>query len=344
MIKATSPSLHLQVSVLVIILLTIPITYFVISYIYLVWWHNKIFLWNVLIHENGRLTLLGSLFYFDHFVACVPAIVVFALCTAGGVALAGHAPSGINLHRTAFVAIFLLVGAALMVFVAFIASVHTVGWQRTMDYAFQWVERDGIVSKGGNWNQLQLSNLPILLGTIGLSSAFVMFGKESGSKGSGPLTALALLCIGVAAALCIVISAFSWGGWKSFLNPRWLAHSLREIATYPLTGIPIALSGVLLVEYYLSGLHTWAVEPRSLSLILIGTGIGIAIGEVILIKDVNVLAIAQKPSFAVNGLSISYLLCSHVFEHFLDFILIGPLAGGIYALVRWLALLKLGAS
>jgi hypothetical protein len=338
MIKAISPPLHLHVSVLVITLLALPITYFMISYGYLAWWHHKIFLWNVMIHENGRLTLLGSLFYFDHFVACVPATTVFALCAAGGVALAGQAPSGINLHRTAFVAIFLLVSAALLVLVTFVASTYTVGWQRTMDYAFQWIERDGIMSKGGNWNQLQLSNLPIILGTIGLSRALVMFDKESGSNGSSALVALALACIGVAAALCVGISAFNWGGWKSFLNPRWLAHSVREIATYPLTGIPVALSSILLVEYYLSGLHTWTVEPRSLSLILIGTGIGIAIGEVILLKDIDVLAIAQKPSFAVNGLSISYLLCSHVFEHFLDFILISPLAGGIYALVRLLAL------
>jgi hypothetical protein len=100
------------------------------------------------------------------------------------------------------------------------------------------------------------------------------------------------------------------------------------------TGIPIALSGVLLVEYYLSGLDAWTFKPRLISLILIGTGSAIVVGELILLKNVDVLAIAQKPSFAANGLSIFYLLSSHVFEHFLDFILIGPLTGGIDALLR----------
>jgi hypothetical protein len=36
-------------------------------------------------------------------------------------------------------------------------------------YSFQRIEGDGILSKGGNWNMLQLSNIPIALGTIGLS-------------------------------------------------------------------------------------------------------------------------------------------------------------------------------
>lgn len=67
-----------------------------------------------------------------------------------------------------------------------------------------------------------------------------------------------------------------------------------------------------------------------------GTSIVIVIIELILLKEVDVLAIAQKPSFLGDGLSISYLVFAHVFEHFLDFVLIGPLTGGIYALLRLL--------
>ena len=74
------------------------------------------------------------------------------------------------------------------------------------------------------------------------------------------------------------------------------------------------------------------------SLVLIVIALLIIGGEFILLRNVNVLAIAQRPSFAAGGLSILYLLCSHVFEHFLDFVLIGPLTGGIYALVRLLAI------
>ena len=325
-------------SVLVKVIVSVPAIYLIASYSYLAWWHKEIFLLNSLIHENGRLTLLGSLFYFDHFVALVPMITMFSLCAAGGICLAGRAPSDTDPSRTASVAIMLLMGAALLVLLAFVMSIWTVGWQRTLDYALQRIERDGIISKGGNWNQLQLSNIPIAFGTIGLSAAFTMSVGEFQRERSITLIAGGVSCIFFAVALCIGITALNWNGWTSFLNPRWLGHSIREIATYPFTGIPIALISVLLVENYLSGLKTWVLDFRLLSVILICMGFTLAVGELILLKNEDVLAYAQRPSFAPNGLSIPYLLSSHVFEHFLDFVLIGPLTGGIYALLRLITL------
>ncbi len=218
------------------------------------------------------------------------------------------------------------------------ASVCVAGWQRTIDYAFQRIERDGVVSKGENWHQLQLSNIPIALGTVGASSALAISTKVADAQSHVSLIGGGIACIGVSAVLSIAISAFNWCGWNAFLNPRWLAHSIRESATYPLTGVPIAMASVLLVEFYLSGVDKWTIQLRLPLLILFGTGIIILIGQFLLLKNVDVLAMAQKPSFTPNGLPIPYLLCSHVFEHFLDFVLIAPLTGGVYALVRFLGL------
>jgi hypothetical protein len=50
------------------LLLAISITYFAAAYAYLAWWHREPFLWSRVVHENGCLTLAGSLFYFDHFL------------------------------------------------------------------------------------------------------------------------------------------------------------------------------------------------------------------------------------------------------------------------------------
>jgi hypothetical protein len=265
-------------------------------------------------------------------------VLLFALCAAGGFVLRGHVTSDIDASLAGSVAIILLLASALFVLLASVASIYKVGWQRTIDYASQRIERDGIMSKGGNWNQLQLSNLPIALGTVGVSSAFLMVVKGFDSKGNVNLIVGGMSYISVAAVLSVGISTLNWCGWQRFLNPRWMAHGIREIATYPLTGIPIALASILLVEYHLSGVNTWTVEPHSWMLILIGTGIAMAIAQLILLRKVDISGIAQKPPFAPNGLSIPYLLCAHVFEHFLDFVLIGPLTGGMYALVRFLAL------
>jgi hypothetical protein len=324
----------LPLSGAIAVLLGLPAAYLSISYLYLAHWHRRVWLGNTVVHENGRLTLLGSLFYFDHFVACVPMVLLFALCTAGGLALSGHAPAHTDRVRSLSVSIALLSAAALLVLLAFGLSLRTVGWRRTIDYALQRIERDGVMSRGGNWNQLQLSNVPIALGLIGLGSAFVSFGMGGGSLAQCSLTRGGIGLIALAACLGVGITAFNWSGWRSFLNPRWMAHSIREIATYPLTGIPIALASVMLVEVYLSGATTLTVAPDVPSLVLLGAGCAIAIAQLLLLKNANVLSLAQRPAFAKNGLSVPYLLCSHVFEHFLDFVLIGPLSGGLYALLR----------
>jgi hypothetical protein len=334
--KAIPMPRYMQCSTLISLLLALPVSYFTLSYIYVAWYHKEPYLWNTLIHENGRLTLAGSLFYFDHFVACVPMIVVFALCTAGGFALTGQAPALGERPRAGRVAAILLGGSVLLVIVAFIASVQTVGWERTLDYALQRIERDGVLSNGGNWNQLQLSNIPIALGAIGLSYSILMFRADRGSKDVGVVTG-GKICLGVALALMNAITALTFTEWQAFLNPRWMAHSLREVATYPLTGIPIALVAILLVERYLSGHVAWQFEPRTLSLGLIGVSVLLVAGQLIYLNNVDVLALAQKPAFASGGLSVLYLLCSHVFEHFLDFVFIAPLTAGIYALIRWTA-------
>ena len=331
----------MRLSVLLFILLMPPVVYFAISYAYVAWWHKKLFLWDTLIHENGRLTLLGSLFYFDHFLACVPMVTLFALSTAGGAVLTSRLPSGIGASGAAFLAALLLAAAVLLVAAAFFASVFTVGRQRTLDYAFQRIERDGIASKGGSWNQLQLSNIPIALGTVGVAAALINSAGTAEANKHLDLVPAGIACLGVAAMLSVTLTAVNWCGWRAFFNPRWLAHSVREIATFPLTGIPIALGSVLITENWISGIYLWRIEPRFLSLILFGMSVALFGTQLILLMRVNVLAMAQKPQFAGDGFSVPYLLCAHVFEHFLDFVLIVPMTGGIYALLRWIGLLWL---
>jgi hypothetical protein len=98
------------------------------------------------------------------------------------------------------------------------------------------------------------------------------------------------------------------------------------------------LGAVVLVQNSLGGSATWSVRFGSLSLILIGLGVAIVATEFILIRRVDILSIAQKPAFAAERMTLPYLLASHVFEHALDFIFIGLLAGGAYALAYRLAL------
>src|SRR5438445_6260213 len=126
------------------VLLGLPAAYLSISYFYLAHWHRSVWLGNRVVHENGRLTLLGSLFYFDHFLACVPMVLLFALCTAGGLSLAGRAPPLLDPSRARLVAALCLAGSLALVAAAFVGSLVTVGRRRTLDYLLQRIERDGV--------------------------------------------------------------------------------------------------------------------------------------------------------------------------------------------------------
>lgn len=323
---------------LLAILLGLPVLYLVVSYGYVAWRHQKPWLLRTIIHENGRLTLLGSVFYFDHFVACVPMVTVFALCTAGGVAVTAHVPPHVDVARARMVAVFLLAAAAVLIVAAFIAAVFSVGWQRTIDYGLQRIERDGVLSKGGNWNQLQLSNVPIAIATVGAASMVRLLGGGAGASGNSSLCGGGIACIAAGIALLVGLSLLCWCGWEAFRNPRWLAHSMREVATFPLTGIPIGLASIVLTAHALAGPGTWSVQPNWPALLLVGVAALIVAVEFAAVRHVDVLAIAQKPSFAHEGMSIPYLLAAHVFEHLLDFVLLAFMAAGLYALLCWIAL------
>ncbi len=323
-----------------VILLAMPLAYATASYMYVALWHRRLSLWNTVIHENGRLTLKGSLFYFDHFLCAVPKIMIYALVVSGGFALSVDVPFEVRLFHAGTAAAVLLGSSGLLVLVAFIGSVRICGWQRTVDYALNRIERDGVMSRGGSWNQMQESNIPLYLVMFSTSYAAGRWMDFPGLVEHQLFVIGGLVCIVVALSLWVIVSVYFWPGFRAFSNPRWIAHGIREVATQPFTTLPFALLGILLVVRYLYGSKhfLWRSDISYLAIILFGLGVLIVVGQVVFLSRHSIRDMAQKPAFAPEGLSIPYLLCSHVFEHFLDFVFIFVLSGGIFCLIVWLSL------
>jgi len=106
------------------------------------------------------------------------------------------------------------------------------------------------------------------------------------------------------------VTAFVWS------DPRYLAHSVRELLTFPLTYYPIPLYFFLNVEEKKGDVSRKLYGPLVL-LAVVFIGLFFYQAYVPLIQGIGELA--QKPAFAKGGeLSIFYLLLSHYFEHFLD--------------------------
>jgi hypothetical protein len=135
-------------------------------------------------------------------------------------------------------------------------------------------------------------------------------------SGSGLLTAAVLLLAAVTVVANrdpVVAFAAAW------TEPRYLAHSVRELVTFPLTYYPLPLAVLLAREPAAHGGVTPATRVAWLMaglLLIFAAGFGY---QVIAALGHDIGALAQRPDFAVGGrLGIPYLLASHAFEHLLD--------------------------
>ena len=143
--------------------------------------------------------------------------------------------------------------------------------------------------------------------------------------------------------LLFAISLFLGLSWlygitlESFLKPRWLAHNVREFATFPLTAFPWCFA----LLYYLESkiyqgddrYNRFRHQKGLLSVGLLFIVICLFFGwHVVRVLSEGIGSMAQKPSFAQDGgLSILYLLSFHYFEHALDYVFILLLAFFIYS-------------
>jgi hypothetical protein len=106
------------------------------------------------------------------------------------------------------------------------------------------------------------------------------------------------------------------GVWR---DPRYLAHSVRELVTFPLTYYPLALA-VLLSGEAEARRDRRAVSRPDLAIGALAALFAVAFAyQVVVSLGHDIGALAQQPSFAEGvRLGIPYLLASHFFEHCLD--------------------------
>lgn len=270
--------------------------------------------------------------------------MLYGMFTIGGFTLGAGDHIDIKMFHSGLLAFAFLACIALFVFVVFCASIKKAGWRRTIDYTLQRIERDGVMSKGGSWNQMQESNLPLNLILFSVSYFIGASLRFRGYTGLGLNNYGGLLCIMIACALWAGPSVYFWPGRRSFLNPRWIAHGVREDATVPFTTFPLSLLGILVIHgfRYKDILYFKFDSIPALSLFLFLSGVFVVSGQLIILRKHSIHEMSQKPDFAPGGLSIPYLMTSHVFEHFLDLIFIILFSGGFYYFIMWLSITLTG--
>ena len=300
------------------ILIAVPIVTYLVSYLYLAHYHGSLLLFNVIIHENGKYSLLQTMFYASHFLGHIPVITVLAFIFMGYfLGLTGKIrnpyPAETN-KKLAWVLVVFLV-------LSLILSLALFGSTETFDFIAGRTQGRGVTGEGGPWD-LHLPSLTLLIFFIPVYLYLVLkyfkVELQPNPRGLSYLLAGFLLLAGFNYLFNrndIIILMRIW------TDPRYLAHGVRELLTFPVTYFPVPLYLILKREksaFSSTGEKKLWVLKVFLTIFSVIFLAGL-LYEVWAALSSGIGELSQKPAFAHGGnLGIPYLLASHYFEHFLD--------------------------
>jgi len=208
--------------------------------------------------------------------------------------------------------IFLLAGS-------FMLSIKHFGSEYTYSYILQSRQSVSRYEPGGAWNlHLPSTILLFFLIPVYIYCLKIFFGRSIGKSSYGNV--YIILSILIFLFMTVLVNRNLKTPFLIWENPRYLAHSVRELATFPVTYFPIVLfffikdgpssheASPLLKKHQRRLIYVF------LFLFLLGFGY-----QVFVSLSAGIETLAQKPFFAKNGsLGIPYLFSSHFFEHVLD--------------------------
>jgi hypothetical protein len=299
------------------ILLLVPLFTYLASYFYLAYYHNRLWLLNTVVHEGGTYAFWQDLLYASHFLGHIPIHVMLSLILVGSYLSLTHSDLLQKIWAGA-----MPIGLVLFLFVSvsIILSCQVFGTQDTWDFISQQKQSVITYGEGGPWN-LHIPNSMLLFALIPVYvfSTKMVFGQNIHGSANGLLLISAALAIFLLVTFLVnqnVIPTIL-SIWQT---PRYLAHSVRELATFPLTYFPLPLYFMLRNERVPH--KTPRQVSRRLVLLVAVLSIGFALGlayQASVSFSHGAGNLAQKPTFAKGGqLGVPYLLASHYFEHFLD--------------------------
>lgn len=302
---------------------------YLFSYLYLAIYHQTYNLFLVKIHESGELNFLEVLFYSSHFLAHLPVLVVIAFVFVGCLQL--FAGEGF-IHKLDVKHMFGLI--VLFLLITVLHSFYFYGKTDTLEYILQKKQGHNIYNEGGSWKLHLVSTVSILF-LLPLYNFIIL--KILNIKIEWNKHGFLMLIAGI---MLIPFFSFLLEGnfmpdlYFVFTNNRYLAHSVRELITFPITYFPL----FFIVFYDLKNIQ---IPKNLLAQNKILKIVWISFVFFLLLLTYQVISpliegignLSQKPEFTKGeSLPIIYLITSHYFEHFLDTIFFVLLSGFLFLL------------
>ena len=211
----------------------VPAIVMAAMYVWLAAAHRAWNLLPVVVHESGRYTLLGTLFYFSHFLREIPIDIAMALAIAAAVFSLWTPAHRDDATRRRLAT---LCGAAAVVIavIGFAGAAAANGADSARLDLLQFRTRDDEVAAGSHWNYHLLSTLWFLLGALPvLRLTMAAAGLAARPAGLRDRRVARILAWGYVAALCLVfgISSLAW------TSSRYAGHQSRELLTH----VPVTL-------------------------------------------------------------------------------------------------------
>jgi len=299
--------------------LGIPTAAILLSYFWMAVERGAFDLSDIIVHESGRYTLAGTVFYFSHFLREIPTDLAMALFLAAGI------PEG-YVRRTERLSSVLLISALLLCMGAFLRTVMVDGSGSAMLDLLQFRTRDDLVEYGSHWRYHWLSTIWFGVAVTHLTSA--MSGGSCPSMERNDWKRRVKL---IPWLYFILLTAIFGISGKIFVDVRYAGHQAREIMTHCLITLMIG-AALVLVPRASGGVDGWRV--------IFHPGDRIAMPRLIILAGIPLYLAAVTLSGDVMGegqskLGPSAMIGAHFFEHTLDYLLVlllaVPMSGWIFA-------------
>jgi hypothetical protein len=276
--------------------------------------------WSLVVHEDGRRTLLQTVLYVEHALREMPLDLVLAVALAGA-ALHFFPESSPAPRRRAryYLLAFALCAAGIIV-----GAIVAVGKVAALENLLQVHTRSGApLVVGAHWRYHLLSRLALIL------LAFVLTGLLAGS-GDRPrqVSDRRVPLFGVALGAFGLLTAGFGMTTEPFVDPVYIGHQARELFTHTLITVPIGLAACLACVAWENTTDRRPFAGVGGLLVVVAGSLSVACGAYLALGVVVTDAVAKGQTA-----SVSALLFPHFFEHTLTYVLVGTAAPSLYLLL-----------
>lgn len=323
-----------------LICLCIPALIIAGAYFHMVFRYQNLWLFNTIVHENGKYTLLEVIFYFRHFLWELPIKAWYSIVLAGLFFYYGQPPLREKQVKEASISYFPIFAFGFSAIgiagIALIVTGENKGYHEALIGLSQYLTSE-LRSPlfGSHWRNHFLSNIVL----VSTSAAFILLFRYHINGGWIKRKFAGVFPFAV--TIFITFTLLFGVNMDPFIKPSYLGHQLREIFG---TDLPITMTLSLGLLFYLEGKYDFNCHvqrkhnPRdrriTLRHLMFWSVIASVVSAFLIFKVLSLDTSAEIAKIGqTKNWSILDLFAWHFFEHSLDYFFTLSFVAFIYLLL-----------